>query len=202
MDRKRKKALLIALCLGDGHLSTNSGVSLYIEHSRKQRAYLDYKRKLISELLECPELKEYYRKDRDTFRICKGHRYFRYIYNILYKNKQKYFSKHLLSYLTPEAIAIWFMDDGTRSMERSKVSGCIRSQKMVLCTFTDDESTQNIIDFFKETYNIKFYPIWKNLKCGKRALLQCRTKEARKLSALIRPYIIPEMQYKVMKENE
>ena len=48
---KRTKTLLIALCLGDGHLSTNSGVSLCIEHCRKQRDYLTYKRELVAELL-------------------------------------------------------------------------------------------------------------------------------------------------------
>lgn len=200
---KRTKTLLIALCLGDGHLSTNSGISLCIEHCRKQRDYLTYKRELVAELLNCSLPTEYYRKDRDTFRMMKGHKYFKSIYNLLYTNKVKRFSKKLLEYLTPEALAIWFMDDGTRTKERSKVSGCVRSQKMVLCTFTNEEDTQNIIDYLKEKYDIKMYPIWRKMKDGStKAYLQCRTREARKLSALIRPYIIPSMQYKVMQPDE
>lgn len=74
---KRKKSLLIALVLGDGHLNPNSGVSLEIVHGSNQKFYLDYKRKLISELLNCKEPNVYYRKGSDTYKICKGHRYFR-----------------------------------------------------------------------------------------------------------------------------
>lgn len=200
---KRTKTLLIALCLGDGHLSTRSGTALCIEHCRKQRDYLTYKRKLLSKLLRCQLPTEHYRKDRDTFRIVKGHKYFKSIYNLIYKNKIKRFSKKLLEYITPEGLAIWFMDDGSRAKELSKVSGCVRSQKMVLYTFTDEEDTQNIIDCLKEKYDIKMYPIWKTMKDGtKKAYLQCRTKEARKLSNLIRPYIIPSMQYKIMQIDE
>lgn len=32
--------------------------------------------------------------------------------------------------------------------------------------------------------------------------LKCRTKEGRKLSDLLRPYILPELQYKIMQEGE
>lgn len=74
---KRTKSLLIGLVLGDGHLNPRSGVSLEIEHCEKQKFYLDYKRKLISELLNINEPNIYHNKNKNTFKISKGHRYFR-----------------------------------------------------------------------------------------------------------------------------
>ena len=74
---KRKKSLLIGLVLGDGHLNSNSGVALEIEHSAKQKFYLEYKNKLISELLNCKQCNIYYRKSKDCYKISKGHPYFR-----------------------------------------------------------------------------------------------------------------------------
>lgn len=70
-------------------------------------------------------------------------------------------------------------------------------------TFTDPESTQNIIDYMYETYNIKFYPINRKLKNGKIGqYLKCKTREGRKLSDLLRPYILPEFEYKILKVGE
>ena len=68
---------------------------------------------------------------------------------------------------------------------------------------TNEEDTQNIIDYFLENYNIKFYPIRKKLKDGTQVYyLKCRTKEGRKFSDLIRPYILPEFSYKIMNKGE
>lgn len=74
---KRKKSLLIGLVLGDGHLNSNSGVSLEIMHGHKQKFYLEYKQKLIAELLNCSEPKIYHRKSTDCYKISKGHKYFK-----------------------------------------------------------------------------------------------------------------------------
>lgn len=200
---KRKKSLLIGLVLGDGHLNPHSGVHLEIDHGSCQKFYIEYKAKLLAELLNCKEPKLYYRKSRDTYKLSKGHRYFRILRNWIYKDKVKRFSKQLLSYLTPEAIAIWWMDDGSHSVERHKVTGKIRAHSFHWYTVTNAEDTQNIIDYFYNTYNIKFYPLKKKLKSGETAYyLKCRTKEGRKFCDLIRPYILPEFHYKIMKIGE
>ena len=79
MDRN-KKALLIGLILGDGHLNPNSGIALEIEHGAKQEFYIDYKTNLISKLLNCQAPKKYHNIKKNTYKISKGHRYFRVLY--------------------------------------------------------------------------------------------------------------------------
>lgn len=78
---KRKKSLLIGLVLGDGHLNPNSGVALEIEHGEKQKFYIEYKAELISQLINCSKPKIYYNKTKNTYKISKGHRYFKIIRN-------------------------------------------------------------------------------------------------------------------------
>ena len=78
---KRKKALLIGLVLGDGHLNKSNAAALEISHCGKQKPYLEYKAKLIEELLNCKPLTIHKRKGREEYKISKGHRYFRVIYN-------------------------------------------------------------------------------------------------------------------------
>lgn len=201
---KRKKALLIGLCLGDGHINKKD-FCLQITHSIKQKSYIDYKCKLIAELLNCKEPNLYHRKDsnHDEFVLTKGSRFFRYIRKWLYKDGEKRFSKNILKYLTPEAIAIWWMDDGSHGIDRNKTTGKIRSHSFHLYTFTNLEDTENIIEFFREKFDITLYKIKRTMKDGSiKYYLKCRTKEGRKLSNLLRPYIIPDLQYKIMQEGE
>ena len=74
---KRTKSLLIGLVLGDGHLNPRHGVALEIEHGEKQKKYLEYKASLISKLINCPIPNIYHNKKKNTFKISKGHRYFK-----------------------------------------------------------------------------------------------------------------------------
>lgn len=76
---KRKKSLLIGLVLGDGHLNVNSGVALEIEHGEKQKFYVEYKAELVSQLINCPKPKIHHNKTKNTYKISKGHRYFKII---------------------------------------------------------------------------------------------------------------------------
>lgn len=103
---KRKKSLLIGLCIGDGHLNGRSGVALEIEHGEKQKFYIEYKAKLISKLLNCAEPNMYNNKRKSTYKISKGHKYFKIIRKWLYKDNKKVITRALLNKLSPEALAI------------------------------------------------------------------------------------------------
>ena len=201
---KNKKALLIGLILGDGHINKKDKC-LQITHSIKQKSYIDYKCNLIAKLLNCKKPNLYHRKDskHDECVLTKGGKYFRILRNWIYKDGTKRFSKHILSYLNAQALAIWWMDDGSHGIDRNKTTGKIRSHFFHLYTYTNLEDTENIIEWLSETFDILMYKIKKVMKDGSiKYYLKCRTKEGRKLSALLRPYIIPELQYKIMQEGE
>lgn len=201
---RTKKAILIGLVLGDGHITSKG--DLNITHSIKQKEYIEYKAKLIKNLLSCKKLNLYHRLDdkHNEFTLHKTHKYFKILRNWIYKNGVKTFSKKILNLLTPEAIAIWWMDDGSHGIDRNKKTGKIRAHSFHLYTYTNLEETENIIQMFKEKFDINFYKIKSTSKTTGIVsyYLKCRTKEGRKLSNLIRPYIIPSLQYKILQENE
>jgi recombination protein RecA len=192
---KNKKALLIGMVLGDGHLNPNSGVALEISHSGKQLEYLEYKRDLLHSLLGGKKPRIHKRKNRDEYKISKGHRYFRIIRKLLYKDRKKIYTRQMLDYLNPQAIALWWMDDGSLAREKT-------AKAYHFYIFAPKDESQIIIDYFKEVWNINFYMIRKQLKTGTYYYLKCRTKEGRKFSNLIKDWVIPSMQYKIDIEHE
>lgn len=192
---RTKKAILIGLVLGDGHITPNG--DLNITHSIKQKDYIEYKASLIEKLLSCKKLNLYHRVDdkHDEFSLHKTHKYFKILRKWIYKNDIKTFSKKILDLLTPEAIALWWMDDGSHGIDRNKETGKITAHSFHLYTYTTLEETENIINMFKNKFDINFYKIKHTSK--KTGIvdyyLKCRTKEGRKLSNLIRPYILESM---------
>ena len=188
------------MILGDGHINDNSGHALEISHSGEQLAYLEYKRDILHSLLGGKKPKIHKRKDKHEYKISKGHRYFKILRKWLYRDRRKVITRKILNYLSPEAIAIWYMDDG--SLAADKRNGKITAYKLVIYTFTNEKETQDIIDYFKEVWGISFYRIRKKLKSGYAYYIQCRTKEARKFIKLVDDYIIDSMKYKTSIRHE
>lgn len=201
--KKYTKSLLIALVLGDGCISGNN--TLYLSHSKKQLDYLNWKRELISKLLNCPIPGIYHRKDtkHDEYTSNKSHRYFRILKNWLYKNGEKRFLYKVINHIDAQGLAIWFMDDGTHTVNRRKSSGKIMSHTFKLYTMCKYEDVQDIMKVLKEKFGLNTYPLKYKRKDGQlRYYLQWKTREGRKFSNLVRPYILPSLQYKILREDE
>lgn len=197
---KIKKSLLLALCLGDGYISKDG--CLLIEHSQKQESYIKWKQNLLNEI--CPtrykrnELSYRERLDKRTNKIYKQvalhrqHKYFRILRKWLY-TPTKIYKRKLLDRLTPEGVAIWYMDDGGLKTKISKKTGKVSSIQLSLYTYCSKEEVNIIRDYFFEVYEIEF----KIYKRSDKYLLCANTQNGRKFINLVKPYIIPSMMYKV-----
>ena len=84
-----------------------------------------------------------------------------------------------LSLLTPLAIAIWFMDDGTKQF----------SYKIATDSF-EKVDIQRLQEFLKMEWNIETTIQWDN---G----LYIRSKSKEEFKKLIEPYVIESMKYKL-----
>jgi len=201
---KNYRGILVGMILGDGYLlSQGNHCSLTIEHSQKQIEYLKHKAKLIHSIFGGKPCKIYRRSryDKRTNKIykqcslAKGNKYFKFLKKKIYCNKnKKYYTRSVLNWLTPHGLAIWYMDDGCCKARKNK-NGNITSCQTYLNTYCSLEEAQTIKTYFKEVWNIDFSIHTRKLT--KTCLLCANSEASKKFIKLIRPYIIPQMQYKL-----
>lgn len=194
--KKEKRSILIAMCIGDGHIHKclrSKSASLKIQHSIKQKDWITTKYDWTISLLGGfkPTLKEFNNSGYPRIRFQKAHRYFRVLRKWLYHNNDKIITRKILNYLDLRGLAIWYMDDG--GLSAKKINDKIHAYEMFLNTHETKENNQVIIDYFKEVWGIQ----WTQVKNKGSYRLRMGTKEAKKFTTLIEPYIIPSMQYKI-----
>lgn len=198
---KEQKAILIAISIGDGYLKkdiNSKSVLLKLLHSIKQKEYLIWKVNLVRKICGGKENKivEFNNNGYLGIYWSKANDYFRVIRKWLYKDRKKVLTRNLLNKLTPMGIAIWYMDDGCLSYK--KRNGKIHARELTLNTYLGKEENEIIIKYFKEKWDLRF---GLNKSKGKYRL-RMGTHEAKRFIELVKPYIIPSMQYKIdMKYN-
>lgn len=209
--RHTKRSALIALALGDGYLHKDpqsQNVSLQIEHSGKQKAYLEWKRNLIHSLVggKHPRIIKRTRIRKGTvlqsYRFTKSTKYYRILHKWFKEDGTKY-SKRILKKLDAQGLAIWIMDDGTSAFRKNKKTGEVSGVqfKLSICIESKDE-IQTIIDTLYELFEVKMYRILHMRRKVDNIPLYsvaCGTKEFRKLREIIAPHMHESMLYKIDK---
>ena len=123
---ERQRQILYGMLLGDGHLERQHGAQsarLKIEHSVAQRGYVAWKFAEWRDWVRTPP-KERVRKNRlGTVSMNVGfstlsHIEFEEVRQRFYVNRRKVVPKDLG--LTPLAMAVWFMDDGSRKSKQCR----------------------------------------------------------------------------------
>ena len=193
--KNRKKAILIALAIGDGYIKKESNsecCSLCLNHSTKQEEFITYKRDLLHSIVggKLPKLHYFNNNGYPGIRFQKASKYYRVLRKWLYVDGKKHISRFILNKLTLEAIAIWYMDDGNLSAKRR--NGKIHAYELFLNTHVTREENQIIIDYFKETWGVQFHQV-KNKGSYR---LRMSTREIRRFLPMIQEFIIPSMKYK------
>lgn len=208
---KNDRALLLGMLIGDGCLKTKThtkddgSISKYYEyvlcHSTKQEAYLDYKLDLFHSIMggKRPNKSYHCGKLGDSVRFSRAHKLFRILHRYLYsRGNKKYLTERVLNYLTPQAIAIWYMDDGGLKPSLNKF-GVPTSCQTQLSTYCSEEQADIIIEYFKTRWGITWR---KNLhKKTQLYYLTLNTTEGKKFCDLVKPYIIPSMEYKLLSKR-
>ena len=126
-----------------------------------------------------------------------SHPYFKQLKRWCYPNGKKTFTKHTLEMLTPEGIAFWYLDDGNARRNTNK-DGWVSSVATDISTMCSKEEAEIIVAYFLDKHGIAF-----NIRCNKRCVIgkqffiQANTAESRKFIALVQPFIIPSMLYKI-----
>lgn len=198
---KKSRNLLIGLLLGDGTIANNYVFKL--SHCIEQSDYLKWKIRLLGEYgIRNSGYHEYvntcgYSKGKT---VCYTNLniipFIKVLRRVVYKGRKVIGNRKLLNRLSPQEIAIWYMDDGHINIRKSKGRPCGFYIRISTCS--PKEETQTIIDFFKEQWNINFYMFHEGRKEDSWSLC-CGTKEGLKFIELVKPYVlqVPSMIHKI-----
>lgn len=200
------KSLLIALVLGDGYIKINklpnvTHYRLALNHSEKQLEYIVYKKELCESLLNTSiKLHKYLNKGgnyhgvtikpSNVYQFTVRSKYFKVLRNWMYPNGVKEYRLEYLKYLTPQGLAIWYMDDG--SIYRDKKS--LKTFSCTISTHASKEEADILLKYFKEYWNVEFHTA---KRANDKYNIRCYCKEAYKFIKIIEQYIIPSMKYKI-----
>ncbi|MDH2363784.1 hypothetical protein [Priestia megaterium] len=188
---KESRNTLLFMVLGDGWI----GRYLYILHSTKQLDYLEWKKKILSDHGIKTNTIRF--KNNNGYPACsfttKSYKFISLYRKVLYTPSKNIANRKLLNKLNPLGLAIWYMDDG--GLSQKKRNGKVHANELILNTHLSKEDNQIIIDYFLETWNIKFSQV----KNKGKYRLRCGTKQARKFIAIVEPYVkqVPSMQHKI-----
>lgn len=200
-DRSEFKGLLVGMLLGDGCLALSGGRNAYmrIQHGLSQDDYLRHKAAILGELTA---VNIHYLNGKYPGIACKTRRHPLYtrLREIAYPGGRKTVTPTWLNWLTPQGVAIWYMDDGSLMKQSgTNKSGRPRiiSRRIALntCGFSLEEN-QLLQRFLLERFGIKFNINTTRWHDKVYYRLVAGANEARKLFELIGPYLHPSMAYK------
>ncbi|MEQ8756841.1 MAG: LAGLIDADG endonuclease [Coleofasciculus sp. G1-WW12-02] len=190
-SKVEQRGILAGLLLGDGKRNQKN---FFIQTSSKHEEYLLFKKKLLEQITGKPvSIRRWStRKDYKQIRLePKLIPLTRVLVKKLYQAGTKTITRKFLNLLTPQGIAIWFMDDGSKSFP--KKDGKVHALTLNLNTYLSKPQNEIIVSYFAEVWGFKW-----GLSKGKGLYrLRMGTKEGKRFLAFIRPYIHESMLYKV-----
>ena len=194
---KLQRQILIGTLLGDGHLDTQDEGRTYrlkVEHSSAQREYLEWLHSNFSEWVRSG----IYEKKRDDGREHIGfntysHGALRFYAHQFYDGKKKRIPVQIGKLLSPIALAVWFMDDGSWKSDSHRT--------FIIHTVG---FARNELERVKEALK-KHFGVEVNLHKQKEKYwrLYVSANSAEKFAKLVRPYVslVPSMLYKLGNRN-
>ncbi len=188
---KRQREIIVGLLLGDGHLETaNNGRTfrLKVDHCLEQSAYTWWLYRQFQEWIRSKPKIKYKKENSDMIGFTTySHSAFRFYAQQFYCGKQKRVPPLIKKLITPQSLAVWFMDDGSLKSNRH-ASVVIHS--MAFCKSDLEHLQKALYEKFniETTLHSQKKKHWR-IYIPSRSVMQFRD--------VVGPYILPDMKYKL-----
>jgi recombination protein RecA len=195
--------VVLGSLLGDGNLSPNrrdrEGVRFRLGHGARQRDYLEWKVSLLgnipvsrredergavfADFTPLPELAELQR-------------------TVYWGDGKKTITEDYLKALTPLALAIWFMDDGSftvrsKGLQQRTEGGSGRVQFCIEAMTPG--SRDRLVDHLRDNHGLECS--WRPVGAAKKAVLTFSTAGSRRFLELVASHVHPSMDYKLLESQ-
>lgn len=190
-----QKQVLVGTLLGDGCLETQNQGRTYrlkIEHSIAQKDYVDWKYQVFKEFtLSEPRIHKRISYSAIRSNYCfstVSHGSLRFYGQQFYRNGKKVMPGLIGKMLTPLALAVWFMDDGSIKSKQHKAL-VIHSQSF------NKQDLEKIIKVLDKKYGIK--SALRKRKDGGGYVIYLLSETISAFIGLVKDHILPSMRYKL-----
>ncbi len=188
--------VIIGSLLGDARLECRSiglrhpiTARLRVHHGEKQKEYVFWKYQILENLVvRKPREISWVNPKRNLHEVSwyfhtKSLENFGILHDYFYRNNTKILPPNIFDLLTPKAMAVWFMDDGSNTKRSFTLNTHGFSKEEQLCIAT----------FLRDTYEITATVI----KDRDKFKLAIGRYDYTTFANIIRPFIIPSMMYKI-----
>jgi len=204
MKIRNRYYTLIGLTMGDGNIHNpklskgSKRAYLDIAHALRHKDYIEYKKKILDEInVNCNIGVKRSKNIPKLYKVyTKGYHILEDIRNKFYKNGKRKFYKRWCINITPEILAIFWMDDGCFVKQYNKKKNYTYHCGDISTMSYDKKSVENIQLCFLQ------YGIESRLYYSKRSDgygIRFNRDNLYKLCELIKPFVlkIPSMYYKI-----
>jgi hypothetical protein len=175
-------AIVVGSLLGDGSMRCKTNALLEINHSSHQRGYVDWKFGHLADLVSTPPRARSGNGGRIAYRfVTRSEPALTPYYRLFYEHGNTQVPR--LATLPALALAVWFMDDGCRSRNAVYLNTQqfdAQSQALLVEVLSRQWGLESTLNRDKSYHRIRI-----------------SVKSTRRLSALIWPYLLPELRYKL-----
>jgi len=192
--------LVLGALMGDGNLSPNrrdrNGVRFRMGHGAAQAAYLDWKVSLLGDVPVSRRTDSRGAVFADFTPLPELGELQRAVYMVPGK---KVIGEDYLKALTPLALAVWFMDDGSftlrsKGLQTRTASGSGRVQFCVEAM--TEGSRERLVAYLSDNYG--FDVSWRPSGAAQKAVLTFTTESSKRFLELVAPYVHQSMDYKLL----
>lgn len=190
-SKVEQRGILAGMLLGD---SSRRQQNFFIQDTSKQEKYIFFKKELLEQITGKPVNIRKWQTQQGYNRIRIEPKLIpltRVLIKKLYQAGSKTITRQFLNLLTPQGIAIWFMDDGSKSFKKRQGKVC--SVTLYLNTYISKEENESIVAYFQQVWGFK----WGLSKDKTNYRLRMGTREGKRFITFISPYIHESMLYKV-----
>jgi len=209
---QQQLSVLAGAAIGDGHISLTGSkmrARLSITQGFDQKDYLEYKARLLGDLLQSPPVFQNYSttySKKGTFRLAtRSYSQIAEIQRELYdENKRKRISTEFLARMTPLGLALWYLDDGSLITQDNKyvrhTDGGTSHYPATRSTisaygFTVEEARQ-VMCWLEQTWGLQGGVT----ATAKGPVIWFTLAGTEKLHELIASYVHPSMDYKLLSQ--
>ena len=176
-----QRSIVIGTLLGDGSMRCKANALLEINHSVRQRAYVDWKYRNFAEFVSTPPRPRPGNGGRIAYRfVTRSLPEFTPYYHLFYESGAKVVPD---VELTPLAMAVWLMDDGSRSRRALYLNTQqfdVASQRSLLWLLDSQWEIQGTLNRDKSYHRIRL-----------------SVASTARFVDLVTPYVLPEFRYKL-----